>query len=96
MKDPDRTHRSPVPDATGEKVHRHPLRGRLGFGHGSWRFAMIAIVLVVAAVVVVLVLVEQGTLDRAWAYVTLPVAIVGAAAARVLTIFKASAEGKKR
>lgn len=28
MKDPDRTHRSPIPDATGE---RHPLHGRTIF-----------------------------------------------------------------
>lgn len=95
MKDPDRTHRSSIPDATGDRVDRHPLRGRTGVGRGAWRFAIGAIVLVVAAVFVVLLLVNQGTLDRGWAYLVIPVAIVAAAASRVLTIFKAAGEDKK-
>ncbi|MRK00980.1 hypothetical protein GEV27_05545 [Aeromicrobium sp. S22] len=39
-----------------------------------------------------LVLVDRGTLDRGWAYAVLPVAIIAAAATRVLTMFKAKAE----
>lgn len=96
MKDPNRTHRSPIPDAAGDRVHRYPLRGRTGMGRGSWRFAMLAIVVAVAAAFIVLLLVDQGHLDRGWAYAVIPVAIVGAAAARVLTIFKAAAEDKRR
>lgn len=95
MKDPDRTHRSPIPDATGERVERHPLRGRTGMGRGSWRFAMAAIVLAVVGAFVVILLVNAGTLDRGWAYAVLPVAIIAAAASRVLTIFKAAGEDKR-
>lgn len=66
------------------------------WGRGSWRFAMLAIIVAVAAAFVVLLLVNQGHLDRGWAYAVIPVAIVGAAASRVLTIFKAAAEDKTR
>lgn len=96
MKDPDHTHRSRIPDATGDRAEHHPLRGRTGAGRGSWRFAMVVIVVAVVAAFVVILLVNQGTLDRGWAYAVLPVAIVAAAAARVLTIFKAAGEEKRR
>lgn len=56
---------------------------------------MTVIVVAVVAVIVVLVLVGNGQLDRAWAYAALPSGIIAAAAARVVTIFKASAEDGK-
>lgn len=71
-----------------------PMRHSLGAGRGSWRYAIGIIALTVIAVVVVLVLVETDHLSRGWAYAVLPVAIIAAAAARVLTIFKAGAEDK--
>lgn len=71
-----------------------PRRHGLGATRGSWKYAMGVIVLVVAAAVVVLALVGTGHLSRGWAYVVLPIAIVAAAASRVLTIFKAAAEDR--
>lgn len=56
---------------------------------------MTVIVVSVIAVIVVLVLVGNGQLDKAWAYAALPIGIIAAAAARVVTIFKASAEDGK-
>lgn len=67
----------------------------LGTTRGSWWIAMTVIVLAVAAVIVILVLVRNDTLDRGWAYVALPVAIIAAASSRVLTIFKAAAEDRR-
>jgi hypothetical protein len=64
-------------------------RGGTGAGRGGWRWAIFAITLLVVAVVVVLVLVDRDVLPRAWAYGVLPVAIVAAAASRVVTILKA-------
>lgn len=71
-----------------------PMKHELGATHGSWRYAMGVIVVAVVAVVVVLALVSSGHLARGWAYAVLPVAIIAAAASRVLTIFKASAEDR--
>jgi hypothetical protein len=67
----------------------------LGTTRGSWWIAMTVIVIAVAAVIVVLVLVDNDTLDRGWAYAVLPIAIIAAAASRVLTIFKAAAESRR-
>ena len=55
---------------------------------------MTVIVLLVAGAFVVLLLVQRGDLPRAWGYGVLPVAIIAAAASRVLTIFKAGREGQ--
>lgn len=71
-----------------------PQKYELGARRGLWGPTMIGLVLAVVAVVVVLALVRAGTLDRGWAYAVLPVAIIAAAATRVLTIFKAGAEDK--
>lgn len=71
-----------------------PQDKELGVKKGLWGPTMIGIVLAVVAVVVVLALVRAGTLDRGWAYAVLPIAIIAAAASRVLTIFKAGAEDK--
>lgn len=65
-----------------------------GFTQGSWWISMLVIGVAVAAVIVVLLLVDAGQLSRTWAYVCLPIAIIAAAASRVLTIFKAGAEDK--
>lgn len=73
-----------------------PHHHELGVTRGLWGPTMIVLVLTVVAVIVVLVLVNTNHLDRGWAYVALPVAIVAAAAARVLTIFKASAEDRRQ
>jgi hypothetical protein len=72
-----------------------PQNHELGVKKGLWGPSMIGIGLVVVAVIVVLVLVKTGHLDRGWAYAVLPVAIIAAAASRVLTIFKAGAEDKQ-
>ena len=69
-----------------------PMRYKLGAGRGSWRWAMLVILIAVVAVIAVLALVDTGHLSRTWAYAVLPIAIVAAALSRVLTIFKASAE----
>ena len=69
-----------------------PREHGFGAGRGSWRWGMAVIVAAVVLVLVVLVLVRQDVLPREWAYVVLPVAIVAAAASRVITIFKAGAE----
>ena len=71
-----------------------PMEHKLGATRGSWLPAMLAIGAVIVAVVVVLLLVNAEVLDRGWAYAVLPVAIIAAAATRVLTIFKANAEDK--
>jgi hypothetical protein len=72
-----------------------PSRGKtFGAGRGAWRYAMMLIVAAVAVVIVILLLVDADRLPRAWAYAALPIAIVAAAASRVLTIFKAGAEDK--
>jgi heme/copper-type cytochrome/quinol oxidase subunit 4 len=71
-----------------------PATDKLGATRGSWWKSMVVIALAVAFVVVVLVLVETDHLSRGWAYACLPIAIVAAAASRVLTIFKAAAEDK--
>jgi hypothetical protein len=71
-----------------------PMKYKLGAGRGSWRWAMLIILAAVIAVIVVLILVDTDHLDRGWAYAVLPIAIVAAAASRVLTIFKASAEDR--
>lgn len=55
---------------------------------------MLVIFAIVVAVIVVLVLVDQGQLPQAWAYVAIPIAITAAALTRVLTIFKAASESK--
>lgn len=68
---------------------------KLGAFRGSWWIAMTVIVIAVIGVVVVLALVNAGELSKSWAYACLPIAIVAAAASRVLTIFKAAAEDKK-
>jgi hypothetical protein len=73
-----------------------PAADKLGATRGSWWIAMLVIVAAVIGVIVVLVLVDRGSLDRGWAYACLPIAIIAAAASRVLTIFKASAEDKGR
>jgi hypothetical protein len=65
---------------------------KFGFTRGSWIYGMGVIVVAIVAVVVVLLLVNAGTLSDGWAYAVLPVAIIAAAASRVLTIFKAGAE----
>ena len=71
-----------------------PARKDKSFGvaRGSWRYGIAVILVAVVAVLVVLVLVDRGTLSDGWAFAVLPVAIIAAAASRVLTIFKASAE----
>lgn len=72
-----------------------PSQHSLGAGRGAWRYAMTVIVTAIIAVIIVLILVDRGVLDRGWTYVVIPVAIVAAAASRVLTIFKAGAEDKR-
>lgn len=67
----------------------------LGATRGSWWIAMLVIVLAVAGAVTLLVLVRAGDIPREWAYVSLPMAGIAAAAARVLTILKAGSEEKK-
>ena len=67
---------------------------KLGVGRGSWRYGIAVIVVAIVAVVVVLSLVNAGRLSDGWAYAVLPVAIIAAAASRVLTIFKAGAEDR--
>lgn len=69
-----------------------PQNDELGVKRGLWGPTMIVLALTVVAVIVVLLLVDQGKLDRAWAYGVLPVAIIAAALSRVLTMFKAKAE----
>jgi hypothetical protein len=71
-----------------------PMRKDKEFGvtRGSWRYGIGVIVLAIVAVIVVLLLVNAGKLSDGWAYAVLPVAIIAAAASRVLTIFKAGAE----
>lgn len=71
-----------------------PMDHELGVKSGSWLPTMLVIGVVIVAVVVVLLLVNAEVLDRGWAYAVLPVAIIAAAATRVLTIFKANAEDK--
>ncbi|MET0930809.1 MAG: hypothetical protein ABWX74_14915 [Aeromicrobium sp.] len=68
-----------------------PFTKKLGATRGSWWISMLVIGIAVAAVIVVLVLVDTGHLGEGWAFACLPIAIVAAAASRVLTIFKASA-----
>jgi hypothetical protein len=65
---------------------------KLGSARGSWRYGIAVIVVAIVAVIVVLSLVNAGKLSDGWAYAVLPVAIIAAAASRVLTIFKAGAE----
>lgn len=71
-----------------------PMRKDKKFGlmRGSWRYGIAVIVVAIVAVVVVLSLVNAGRLSDGWAYAVLPIAIIAAAASRVLTIFKAGAE----
>jgi hypothetical protein len=72
----------------------NPTTKKLGATQGSWWKSMVVIGAAVAAVLVVLVLVDTGHLSRGWAYACLPIAIVAAAASRVLTTFKAAGEDK--
>ena len=65
---------------------------KLGVARGRWRYAIAVILVAVVAVIVVLALVNAGKLSDGWAYAVLPIAIIAAAASRVLTIFKAGAE----
>jgi len=95
MHEADRPRRSRIPDATGERVDRTPLRGRTGYARGGWRIAIAVLVTAVAAFVTVLVLVDQDVLAHRWTYVALPLAIAAAPIALALTVFKASAEGKR-
>lgn len=67
----------------------------LGTTRGSWKWGMAIIVLAIVAVVVVLVLVSNQQLSRGWAYAVLPVAVIAAAASRVVTILKAGTEDKR-
>jgi len=71
-----------------------PMRHKLGAGRGSWRYAMLVMVAAIVAVIVVLILVDTDHLARGWAYAVIPIAILAAAVARLLTVFKASAESK--
>jgi hypothetical protein len=71
-----------------------PMKHDLNTSGGSWRYVLAVIVVAVIAVIVVLVLVGSGHLARGWAYGVLPVAIIAAAATRVLTAFKVGAEDK--
>ena len=71
-----------------------PMKHNLGTTRGSWKYAMGIIVVAIVAVIVVLVLVNTDRLSDGWAYAVLPVAIIAAAASRVLTTFKASAEDR--
>lgn len=73
-----------------------PMRKDKKFGvtRGSWRYGIGIITLAIVIVIVVLVLVSTDRLSDGWAYAVLPVAIIAAAASRVVTIFKAGAEDK--
>lgn len=68
---------------------------KFGVTRGLWWVAMTVIVIAVIAVITVLLLVGNGQLDKGWTYAVLPIGIIAAAAARVVTIFKAGAEDKK-
>lgn len=72
-----------------------PASHPLGVTNGTWWIAMVLIGIIVVGVLVVLVLVGSGDLPKAWAYACLPVGILCAAVARVLTIFKGGAEDKR-
>lgn len=80
---------------TRNESGKSPTDRSLGATRGKWWIAMVVIVIAVAAVIVVLALVNSGELSRSWAYAVLPIAIIAAAASRVLTIFKAAAEDKR-
>jgi hypothetical protein len=73
-----------------------PMKHDIGATRGAWRFWLAGIVLVVIAVIVVLVLVDSGHLAQGWAYAVLPVAIIAAAASRLVTVLKADVEDKSR
>lgn len=72
-----------------------PARNTVGATRGRWWIAITVIVVPVLAVAVVLVLVDAGVLGRPWAYACLPIALFAAAAARLVTVFKAAAEDKQ-
>lgn len=72
-----------------------PHNRELGARRGPWALAMVVIALTVAAVFTVLLLVRADQLDRGWAYAVIPVGIIAAATAGLLTVFKASAESRK-
>ena len=72
-----------------------PHDRELGARRGPWASAMVVIALAVAAVFTVLLLVRAEELDRGWAYAVIPVGIIAAATAAVLTVFKASAESRR-
>lgn len=72
-----------------------PHKRELGAGRGPWAIEMTVLVGAVAASIAVLALVRADQLDRGWTYVAIPVAIISAAAAGVLTLFKASAESRR-
>ncbi len=71
-----------------------PAKHDLGVKRGHWRLATFIVVAAVVAVAVGLLLVNAGRLDRGWAYAVLPVAIIAAAATRIVTAVKVSNESK--
>ncbi len=85
-------------DWTGsmKKPWLNPAHNReLGARRGPWAAEMVVIAITVAAALAVLALVRAEQLDRGWAYVAIPVAIIAAATAGLLTLFKASAESRR-
>jgi quinol-cytochrome oxidoreductase complex cytochrome b subunit len=69
---------------------------QLGATRGVWWWATaLAIVALVGAAITIFILVRNGQLSRPWAYAALPIALLAAAASRVLTLFKAVAEDKR-
>lgn len=71
-----------------------PADDELGAKRGGWALTLTVITLAVVAVLVVLILVQQDRISEWWTYAVLPVAIIAAAATRVLTVLKASGESK--
>jgi hypothetical protein len=67
----------------------------LGATRGRWWWIAIGIItLALSGVVVVFAMVSSNQLERSWAIAVLPLALIAAAATRVLTVLKAAAEDK--
>lgn len=71
-----------------------PMKNSVGATRGAWKWTMAVIAAAVIVIIVVLALVSSDVLPRAWGYALIPIALVTAFVARLLTVFKTGAEDK--
>ncbi len=71
-----------------------PMENSVGATRGAWKWAMVVIAAAVVVIIVVLALVASDVVPRIWGYALIPIALVTAFVARLLTVFKTGAEDK--